>query len=203
MRSNSQVNKFFGEDAFKEPSYARLVNENHFEKVTGLFENAIENGAKIRAGGQSKGEENYMDPTVLTDIPENTDIMKEEIFGPVLPVQSFQNISELIDQLHKKEKPLALYIYSRNRKNIRQIIEGTRSGGTCINSCGIHFFNNNLPFGGSNFSGIGKSHGWFGFESFSNARAVYDQFMPSALEILVPPYNRFKQRIIDLAIKYL
>ncbi|MBK8505852.1 MAG: aldehyde dehydrogenase family protein [Saprospiraceae bacterium] len=200
---NLYLKKYYSEDAHKEPSYARLVNENHFKKVNELFKNAIEKGAKVRAGGQSKGEENYMDPTVLTDIPEGTDIMKEEIFGPVLPVQSFQNISELITQLNKKEKPLALYIYSRNQKNIRQIIEGTRTGGTCINSCGIHFFNNNLPFGGSNFSGIGKGHGWFGFESFSNARAVYNQFMPSALEILVPPYNRFKQRIIDLAIKYL
>jgi aldehyde dehydrogenase (NAD+) len=200
---NLYLRKFFGEDAFMEPSYARLVNENHFGKVNDLLENAIANGAKVRAGGQKKIEDQYMEPTVLTHIPDHADIMQEEIFGPVLPVQSFQNISELITQLNTKEKPLALYIYSRNRKNIRQIIEGTRTGGTCINSCGIHFFNNNLPFGGSNFSGIGKGHGWFGFESFSNARAVYNQFMPSVLEILVPPYNKFKQKIVDLAIKYL
>jgi len=141
-------------------------------------------------------------PAILEGTPENV-CAQEEIFGPILPIQTFKSIPELIDILNQREKPLAIYIYSRKRKNIKKIVEGTRSGGTCINHCGIHFFNNNLPFGGSNFSGIGKGHGWFGFQSFSNARAVYVQVIPSALEILVPPYNRIKQKILNFTIKYL
>ena len=104
--------------------------------------------------------------------------------------------------INSKEKPLALYIYSKKRKNVNQVIANTRSGGVCINNNAVHFFNNNLPFGGSNNSGIGKSHGWFGFEAFSNARSVYKQILPGALEMLMPPYNNFKQKMIDLTIKF-
>ncbi len=100
------------------------------------------------------------------------------------------------------KKPLALYIYSKSKKNIRKVINETRAGTTCINNNNAHFSNNNLPFGGSNNSGIGKSHGWYGFEAFSNARAVYKQNLPGAIEMLMPPYNDFKQKIIDLTIKW-
>ena len=197
------LKKFFGEDPSTASSYARLVNKDHFKRVNGLLENAIQNGASIRVGAEVNLRENYVAPTVLTDTSESSEIMQEEIFGPLLPVQTFTDISDLIELLNCREKPLAMYIFSRNKKNIRQLISGTRSGGTGINHCGIHFFNLHLPYGGSNFSGIGKSHGWFGFESFSNARAIYNQILPSALDILMPPYNRFKQKILDLTIKYL
>ena len=139
----------------------------------------------------------------MTDASDQMEIMQEEIFGPILPVQTFKNISELVEQLNQGEKPLAIYIYSQNRKNIRQIIKGTRSGGSCINHSGIHFFNNDLPFGGSNHSGLGKGHGWFGFQSFSNPKAVYNQLIPNALELLIPPYNNLKQKILNFTIKYL
>ena len=96
--------------------------------------------------------------------------MQNEIFGPVLPILSYTDIDEVIGEINAGEKPLALYIYSSSNKNINHIQNNTRAGGTCINNNAVHFFNNNLPFGGSNNSGIGKSHGYFGFQAFSNAR---------------------------------
>jgi aldehyde dehydrogenase (NAD+) len=82
------------------------------------------------------------------------------------------------------------------------VINNTRAGGTCINHNALHFYNVNLPFGGSNNSGLGKAHGFFGFEAFSNARAVYRQHIPGAIELLVPPYKKWKEKMIELTVKY-
>jgi aldehyde dehydrogenase (NAD+) len=108
----------------------------------------------------------------------------------------------LVD-INSREKPLALYIFSRKKKNINYIISQTRAGGTSVNHNAIQYYNHNLPFGGSNHSGIGKGHGRFGFQEFSNARGVYQQHIPGPLEMLTPPYNNFKQWIIDFTIKWL
>jgi aldehyde dehydrogenase (NAD+) len=139
---------------------------------------------------------------MMTNVDMDSELMKNEIFGPVLPVYSFKDLQEPIDLINSREKPLALYIYSKSKKNVNRVMNNTRAGGACINHSALHFYNNNLPFGGSNNSGIGKAHGWFGFEAFSNAKGVYRQILPPALEILVPPYNDFKQKIIDLTIKW-
>jgi len=147
--------------------------------------------------------EDYIEPTVLTDVDPSSDVMTQEIFGPVLPVYSFKSLDEPIAAINAKETPLALYVYSKSRSNIDRIIENTRAGGTCINHSAVHFFQNNLPFGGSNNSGIGKGHGFFGFEAFSNARGVFKQWSPlSAIELMKAPFTKFKQVLIDLSIKY-
>jgi aldehyde dehydrogenase (NAD+) len=140
---------------------------------------------------------------VLTDVDPSSAVMTEEIFGPVLPVYSYTSLDEPIEMINSKEKPLALYIYSKNQSNIDRIMANTRAGGTCINHSVMHFFQNNLPFGGSNNSGIGKGHGFFGFEAFSNPRGVFKQVLPfSAIELMMAPFNKLKQTIIDLSIKY-
>jgi aldehyde dehydrogenase (NAD+) len=201
--AKTRIEQFYTANPAQAPSYARLINKDHFQKVNDLLNDAVAKGARISMGGTSVAEENFISLTILTDIPANAKIAEEEIFGPILPIHTFKNIRNLLQILQAREKPLATYIYSKNRKNIRDIIQGTRSGGTCVNSSGIHFYNTNLPFGGSNFSGIGKGHGWYGFEAFSNARAVYRQIFPGALEFLAPPYNSLKQKVLDLTIKYL
>jgi len=129
-------------------------------------------------------------------------LMNKEIFGPVMPVVPYKDIQEVIDLIRSKEKPLGLYIYSKSKKNITRILQSTRAGGTCINNNAVHFFNPNLPFGGSNNSGIGKSHGRIGFIGFSNERAVYKQNLPSVLDKLVPPYTAGKMKMIDFTIKW-
>lgn len=193
---------FFTENALNEKSYNRIVNNRHFERVKSYVDDAMVKGAKIEIGGDFDGDQDYISPTIMTNVSKNSSLMTEEIFGPVLPVYGFTDLQEVIDEINSKEKPLALYIYSSSRKNQNRIIENTRAGGTCINHNAVHFFNANLPFGGSNNSGIGKSHGWYGFEAFSNARGVLKQHIPNALDLLMPPYNNFKQRLIDLTIKY-
>jgi len=108
---------------------------------------------------------------LVDEVPLDSDLMQQEIFGPIFPIITYKNKQEVIDLINSKEKPLALYIYSKNRKNIRFFTENTTAGGTCINMSGIHVGNPNLPFGGVNNSGIGKSRGHYGFIEFTNERA--------------------------------
>lgn len=197
-----KLQDFYGKNAANSKDYSRIVNNNHFKRVKSYIEKAISQGARVVTGGQTDSEQNFIEPTVLTDVPMDSDMMQNEIFGPVLPVYGYQNLQEVIDLINSREKPLALYIYSNNKKNIRHILKNTRAGGTCINNNDVHFYNHNLPFGGSNNSGIGKSHGWFGFEAFSNARAVYKQNMPGAIDFLTPPFDKLKKRLIEWTIRW-
>ena len=138
----------------------------------------------------------------MTNVSKESTLMTNEIFGPVMPIFTFNSLDEVIAEVNSREKPLALYIYSKKNKNINYLLENTRAGGSCINHNAVHFFNTNLPFGGSNNSGIGKGHGKDGFLAFSNARGVFRQHIPNALELLLPPYTKFSQTLIDLTIKY-
>jgi aldehyde dehydrogenase (NAD+) len=201
LRENIELS--YGRDARRSESYARVVNHRHYQRVSSYIEDAKQRGATVAYGGGTDGSEDYIEPTVLTDVDPSSSVMTEEIFGPVLPVYTYKSLDEPIAAINAKEKPLALYIYSKNRSNIRRIIENTRAGGTCINHSAVHFFQHNLPFGGSNNSGIGKGHGFFGFEAFSNPRGVFKQWSPlSAIELMRAPFTKLKQTLIDLSIKY-
>jgi aldehyde dehydrogenase (NAD+) len=159
-------------------------------------------GAIMEAGGTFSESHEFIAPILITNVSMDSTLMTEEIFGPVLPVFGYEEIDKVIDEINSREKPLALYIYSKRKKNINYIIGNTRAGGTCINHNAAHFFNINLPFGGSNNSGIGKAHGLEGFKSFSNSRGVFKQHVTNALDMLTPPYDSFKQKLIDLTIKW-
>ena len=196
------IKEFYSENIREEPSYARIVNDKHYERLQTYIDEALDDGAECVTDFQSDPEERLMTPVVLTNVKLDTKVMQEEIFGPLLPVIPYSSNSQLLDIINSKPKALALYIYSRDKKNINAIINNTSSGATCINHNGVHFYNTNLPFGGVNNSGIGKAHGFYGFKEFSNARAVFQQLFPNALELLVPPYNSFKQKLIDITLKY-
>lgn len=202
QKLEKQIKKHYGEDVSQSPDYMRIINERHFQRVKGYLENTVSAGGKVAFGGKMKAEENFIEPTVVTDVPLDSAMMQEEIFGPLLPVLTWKNKEEVIEIINSKEKPLALYIYSRSRKNTKYFIENTTAGGTSINMSGLHFGNMNLPFGGVNNSGIGKSHGHYGFKAFSNARGIYKQWLPSAIEFMMPPYNNLKEKMIDLTIKW-
>jgi aldehyde dehydrogenase (NAD+) len=197
-----RLKSFYGDDPATSENYMRIVNAKHYKRVKSYLDNSVAAGAKIKFGGQVDESDHYIAPTVVENVPLDSDLMQEEIFGPVLPVITYSDLQEVIDVINAKEKPLALYIYSHSQKNIDRIMKNTRAGGTCINNSDVHFFNYHLPFGGSNNSGIGKSHGKFGFEAFSNARAVYRQHIPGALELLLPPYTKLKMKLIDWTIKW-
>jgi aldehyde dehydrogenase (NAD+) len=199
-----KLREHYGEDARQSADYARIVNQRHFQRLKGYLDDAVERGSQVLIGGQTEEAEDYIAPTVISEVPLDAKLMTEEIFGPILPIYPYRDLQEPIELINAREKPLALYLFSKSRKNIETILNHTRAGGTCINHNVVHFGNYHLPFGGDNHSGIGKSHGWFGFEAFSNARAVYRQTLPwSAGDWLTAPYGKWKQRLVEIMLRWL
>jgi aldehyde dehydrogenase (NAD+) len=196
------LKQFYSETAENSDYYCRIVNQKHFDRLMSYLEEAKTNQTTIALGGNSNSNDNYIEPTLVFDVPEDSKLMQNEIFGPILPVKTYSKVEEAVDYINSKEKPLALYIYSKNKKNINYIMNNTRAGTGCINHNLLQFLNPNLPFGGSNNSGIGKSHGFFGFESFSNRRSLMKQHTMGATDLLTPPYTGFKQKLIDLTLKW-
>ncbi|HLO46690.1 MAG TPA: aldehyde dehydrogenase family protein [Leadbetterella sp.] len=193
---------FYGSDAQTSESYGHIVNQKHAERVNGYIQDSVSKGAEVVFGGKVDTAKSFIEPTLVCEVSEDSALMQNEIFGPVLPIISYKNLGEALVKINQGEKPLALYIYSKNEKNIEKIMNNTRAGNTCINNNDLHYYNPNLPFGGSNNSGIGKTHGIFGFQEFANARGVYRQHLPPALELLMPPYNSLKERLIELVVKF-
>lgn len=198
-----EIKNQFGDDPINSKDYCEMVNDGHFKRVRSYLEEAVKAGASVISGGRMEESTNSIEPTIVVDADENSSLLSEEIFGPILPIVTFHEIEEAIDFVNDRENPLALYVYSQHDKVTKKIIAETKAGATCININDIHFYNSNLPFGGSGHSGIGKAHGWFGFEAFSNARAIFKQHVPGPIDLLAPPYKKWKQKLIDLTIKWL
>lgn len=188
-----KIRQFYGqtpEARRKTPDMCRIINERHFDRIQHLLGDAVQRGAKVVFGGSADRSERYIEPTVLTDVPEGSKILEEEIFGPLLPVIGFKNLEEAIDLVNAQPKSLAMYLFSHRKKNIEALITGTRNGNVTVNDCGAHFYNGELPFGGVNNSGIGKSHGIFGFQEFSNARGIlYQTRWFATTDYFMPPYG--------------
>jgi len=198
------ITNSFGENPQASPDMARIVNNKNLLRVKGLLDDAVKDGAKIEVGGQIAEEENYIAPTILTNVSASSRIMHEEIFGPVLPVVTYKNADEAMAIVNSKEKPLSLYIFSSSNKNQKYMLSNTSAGGTCINDNIIHITNPYLPFGGVNNSGIGKSTGHFGFKEFSNERAVLKALHSGSVSTpLWFPYGKFAQTVTNFLMKYL
>ncbi|HUH28684.1 aldehyde dehydrogenase family protein [Gelidibacter sp.] len=198
----SKISEFYSENVESSDSYSRIVNAKHFERLVSYIDEAKLKKSEIASGGTYNSSDNYIEPTLIFDMPEDCKLMTDEIFGPILPVKTYSAIEEAVDYINSKEKPLALYIYSKSKKNIDFVMNNTRAGSGCVNHNLLQFLNHNLPFGGSNNSGIGKSHGFYGFEAFSNRRAMMKQHTLGATDFLMPPYTNFKQKLIDLTLKW-
>ena len=154
------------------PHLARIVNIRHATRLASLLEDAKSHGAQVLTGGSAIANERFVQPTLLEQASPEARIMQEEIFGPLLPVISYTSIDEVIATINKGPKPLALYIYSRTRAHIEQVLQQTVSGGACVNHSLVQFLHGRLPFGGINNSGIGNAHGHYGFKAFSHERGV-------------------------------
>lgn len=188
--SKAVKSMFFNEsDNINLDSYVRIINKKHFKRLEKLLDEALTKGATLAFGGEKDALNQTIYPAVLTGVPADAEIMKEEIFGPFLPICTYQTLEEAIDQVNEKNKPLALYVFSSNKKNIKQILQNTSAGGTCINDVLIHISNPKLPFGGVNSSGQGSCHGKFGFKAFSHERSVVFQAGPHLTRFIYPPYE--------------
>ncbi|GAB3275728.1 aldehyde dehydrogenase family protein [Larkinella harenae] len=183
-------------------SYARLINDRHFQRLKGLLDDALAKGANVAMGGTMAPEDRFMEPTLVENVTVKMRLMQEEIFGPLLPVIPYDTREEVIRFLTSRAKPLALYIFSRKESAIRFWLERTTAGNTVINDTVIHFAHTELPVGGVNQSGIGKSNGFYGFQEFSNARGIVKRQF-GASSFLYPPYSNKIMRIINLALKYI
>ncbi len=202
------IRKFYGADREARqstPDLCRMIHDRQFQFVKGLLEDALQQGAKMAFGGFTDAGERYIEPTVLTDVPDNAAILEHEIFGPVLPVLRYDDLDAALARINERPKPLALYIFSKREEHIRQTIRETRGGGICVNECGLQFFNPELPFGGHNASGIGAYHGESGFLEFSNARSVARQHSPyPTTEVFLPPYgSRLMNLVLDWITRWL
>lgn len=198
-----ETENLYGKAVKESPDYCRIINSRNFDRIENLKNSALENGAELVFGGDSDESELYIAPAVLRKINSEMEIMQEEIFGPILPVVSFSNREAALEIISTREKPLAMYIFGKKKKWLEFWLNNTSAGGTCVNDVLIHISQPHLPFGGVNNSGIGKSHGQWGFISFSNERSVLRQFNPFSVGKLVyPPYSKLKQKIINLTIKW-
>lgn len=163
----------YADGKIKKEAIAQIVNSGNFARVKGLFDDAVAQGATIAAGGELDESDLTVHPTMLTDVTPEMKILQEEIFAPVLPVMTYDDLDEVIEYIEARDKPLALYVYSNNQDNIQKVLDRTSSGGVTVNGVFSHYLENRLPFGGVNGSGMGSYHGHFGFKAFSHERAVY------------------------------
>jgi aldehyde dehydrogenase (NAD+) len=178
------------------PDLTRMVNQRHTQRVAGLLSDALARGAKVQCGGEVDQAQCYIAPTILDQIPAGAALLDEEIFGPLLPVFDYTDLDQVIATINAGPKPLALYIWSRNKTNINNVMLRTSSGGACINHCVAQFAHGNLPFGGVNNSGTGNAHGAFGFRAFSHERGVLRSSPLMLIKLFFPPYTKNRTMII-------
>ena len=162
-----QIHQLYGADPLTGPDLPKIINEKHFNRVAGLM-----GSGKTAVGGRTDPEARRIEPTVLVDVAESDAVMQEEIFGPVLPVLTYDSLDDLIARQQKKARPLALYIFTGDRALEKRIVSALPSGGVCVNDTVIHLANPHVPFGGVGNSGMGACHGKTGFDTFTHYRTV-------------------------------
>ncbi|MDY6781002.1 MAG: aldehyde dehydrogenase [Cyanobacteriota bacterium] len=178
------IRELYGENPAKSPDYARIINDFHFERLRALL-----NEGKIAVGGETNAEEHYIAPTVLDGVNWNSEIMEEEIFGPILPLIEYSNLEEAIAEINARPKPLALYLFSKSKTTQQRVLNSTSSGGVCLNDTIVHFISPELPFGGVGESGMGAYHGKLTFDTFSHKKGVLKRSFLLDLKLRYPPYG--------------
>jgi aldehyde dehydrogenase (NAD+) len=180
------IRRMYGNDIRSSRHYVRLVNDRAFERVAGYM-----SCGEVLYGGEVDAAERFIEPTLLGVEGWESPVMQEEIFGPVLPVLCFDDVEDVVRELHTREKPLALYYFGKPKRG-EQIIGRTTSGGACINDTIMHIANENLPFGGVGNSGMGAYHGRLSFDAFSHRRAVVVSPRKFDIPFRYMPYKLFK-----------
>lgn len=178
------IQEFYGTTPETSPDYARIINQHHFQRLCELLKTG-----EIVVGGDTNPSDYYIAPTVIDGVSPEEGVMQEEIFGPILPVIEYTNLSEAIAFVNAKPKPLALYFFSNNKQHQNQVLQETASGGACINDTIVQIAFPGLPFGGVGDSGIGRYHGKTSFETFSHQRSVLHKSFWVDLKLRYAPYK--------------
>jgi len=184
-----QIETFYGKNVQKSPDLGRIVNHRHLERLQNLL---AQHKDDIMTGGEVDNKDRYMAPTILKNVKPDSPIMKEEIFGPILPTMGYEDVEQVISFINARPKPLALYLFTSNENIIKSVTTKTSSGGVSVNDVIMHYCNSNMPFGGVGTSGMGSYHGKFGFRTFSHSKAVLLKSRYLDASIRYPPYSDSK-----------
>lgn len=201
-----QLKLVYGESPEKiknSSSYSRIINGFHHKRLIQMLDNSISNGSSIIYGGNHDYNDRFIEPTVILTNCKKCEISEDEIFGPLLPIIEYEKIENAIEWINSHNPALLLYIFSKDNKIVDLISNQTVSGGIGINDVVLQFSHQHLPFGGVKQSGIGRSHGYFGFTGFSNQRSYLESGGINFQKLIYPPYTDFKRKMIDFILKYL
>ena len=191
--SSEVIGEMF-EDLKYNEDYTSVINERHYERINELVADAKEKGAEVLEINPAdedfeQQELHKIPPTLVLNPTDDMKIMQEEIFGPVLPVKEYDDFNETVSYVNSKERPLGLYLFSKDKDKEKKVLENTTSGGVTLNDVIWHIGQEELPFGGVGPSGTGSYHGHDGFKEFSHAKAVYKQFSADLMAQMMPPYK--------------
>lgn len=180
-----EIRRQYGDRPLEAPDYGRIVNDRHFQRLLGLLDDS-----KVTVGGGFDAGALKIEPTILDNVSWDDPVMAEEIFGPILPILTFDSLDEVEALLLPRPKPLALYVFSSNKENIRRLTSRLSFGGGCVNDAVIHLATSAMPFGGVGESGMGGYHGQAGFETFSHLKSMVDKKTWLDLPMRYQPYRK-------------
>ena len=193
----SQIKNQYGDNPLKNKDYGRIINQKHFERLCGLIDKN-----KVIIGGETDCGSNRIAPTVMDNVTENDAVMGEEIFGPIMPILTFDDFDKMVDNLKDKDKPLALYLFSSDKGQIKRITTELSYGGGCINDVVVHLSTSEMGFGGVGQSGMGSYHGKDGFDAFSHYKSIMDKKTWLDLPMRYQPYkNKMYEKLLHLFLK--
>lgn len=190
----SQIKSQYLKEPNKNPDFVKIINQKHYDRLTDL----INDYPKDKIGGEGNPDTLQISPAILLDVDWDDEVMKNEIFGPIFPIISYDNLDDIINKLRTLNKPLALYLFTKNKEISEKVMSSLQYGGGCINDCIVHLSNHNLPFGGIAQSGIGYYHGKASFETFTHPNSIVSNYPKFDFSFRYPPYNenseaRFKK----------
>ena len=179
-----EIKRQFGDKPLENPNYGKIINRKHFDRLCGLVDES-----KVIFGGNTDEDRLRIEPTVMVGVKFSDAVMQEEIFGPIMPILSYDSFDETVDILKERDKPLALYIFSKNKKHIKRVRAEISFGGGCVNDVIIHLATSEMGFGGVGESGMGSYHGKVGFEAFSHRKSIVDKKNFIDLPMRYQPYG--------------
>ncbi len=193
---SAEIKMQYGENPLANKDYGKIINQKHFERICGLI-----NKEKVIFGGRTNEETLQIEPTVMENCTWDDAVMSEEIFGPVLPVLTFDSYDEIYEMLNNRAKPLAFYLFTENHKLMQEFTSRFNFGGGCLNDCITHLATNNMGFGGCGESGMGAYHGKVGFDTFSTKKSIVERKTFIDIPFRKQPYTKQKRKIFDFVLK--
>lgn len=191
-----QIQKQFGRQPLKNKNYGKIINEKHFDRILGLI-----NSEKVAVGGSFNRSTLQIEPTVMDNVTFDDAVMQEEIFGPLMPILTFDTLDEVIENINAMPHPLALYIFTNKNSTAKEVIARCGFGGGCINDTIIHLATSEMPFGGFGESGMGGYHGKVGFDTFTHYKSIVDKKTWMDLPMRYQPYNKISEKLIHMFLK--